>query len=208
MKEYRSLYGPRKYSRGLALSSHPTKKHIVQEIEEKYDEKVKKCLKLFYDRDEDVTGWLVITKSRIIFYLAQDISKFKDPRKVVWIIDNTPLKKIEPKIKDENVIDLNGNEVIFSLEEYSADRLINEINSSLKRLSKSNFILIISKVKEKLKPVKTFLLNPWVIGFIIIALLGILLYGGFINIVETVLSGVILMIITGLINWSKKRGNG
>ena len=135
MKDYRTLYGPRENSKILVLGGHPTKDDIIREIEKKYNEKVKKCLKLFYDRNEGVTGWLVITKSRIIFYLAQDINRFKDARKVVWIIDDVPLRKIKPIIKDDNVIVLNGKEVIFSLDEYSADRLINEIKSSLRILS-------------------------------------------------------------------------
>lgn len=216
MKDYRSLYGPRKYSKILVPGSHTTKYDIIQEIEKKHDEKVKKCLKLFYDKNEGVTGWLVITKSRIIFYLAQNINRFKDTRRVVWIIDNIPLRKIKPQIKDENVIDLNGKEVIFSLDEYSADRLLKEIKSSLRRLSKSNLILVISKVREKLKATKIFLLNPWVIGCIIIVCLGILLYFGFINVVEGVITGIITGIILTMINisinWGKKRrskdGNG
>lgn len=173
MKDYRILYGPKEYSQVPYLGLYPTKQDVIREIEEKYDEKVKKCLKLFYDREWQVTGWLLITKSRIIFYLVQDVDKFKDARKVVWMIDDIPLRKIKPQIKEENVIDLNGNEVIFSLKEHSADRLINEIKSSTRWLSKSTFIMLGNSIKEKLKPVKKFLSNRVVIAIIITIIGGV-----------------------------------
>lgn len=172
-------------SRVVVLIPSPTKKDIIKEIEEKYDEKVKKCLKLFYDKDFGVVGWLIITKSRVIFYLSQDVNKFKEGRKIVWIIDDIPLRKIKPQIKDENVIDINGREIIFSLDEYSADRLIDEIKSSTRWLSKSTFIVLRNNIEEKFRPIKEFLSNRWVIAMII-------------AIVGGVVTGLILYYVFGI----------
>lgn len=185
MKDYRTLYGPKEYSQVPYLGPYPTKQDVIREIEEKYDEKVKKCLKLFYDREWRVTGWLLITKSRMIFYLVQDVNKFKDARKVVWIIDDIPLRKIKPIVKDENVIDLNGKEVIFSLDEYSADRLINEIKSSTRWLSKSTFIMLGNGIKKKLKSIKKILSNRWVVAIIV-------------TVIGGVITGIILYYVFGI----------
>lgn len=171
MKDYRELYGPRKYdSDAVAIILPPEKREIIKEIEDKYEESVIKCLKLFDDKENWVSGWLIITKSRIIFYLAQDINKFKDLRKIVWIIDNRSLVKIKPKIVDENVLKINGKEIIFSLDEFSPERLSQEIETTLKKQRFGQIKCLIINIKEKISFVlklvlsKKFWLNPWTIG--------------------------------------------
>jgi hypothetical protein len=181
MKSFNTLYGERDSNKSTAFIGFSCKKeNVIKTFEEKYDEKVIKCIRLFYDKDDLVTGWLIITESRIIFYLYQDINRFKEIERIIWIIDNLYLENLNLKIIGENEIEISKEKkVLFSLEEYTPQRLINEVNSCIRKIKfRKPFVFFGILLKTPIKKIffnKNFWMNPWIItigGGLIVLIVG------------------------------------
>jgi|GEM_PF-1077344 len=117
----------RENSSVLALVGFRDRDSVAKYFIEKFDEEFIKAFQLF-EYNNDAIGWLVRTKTRLIFYINQNINNFKDMDLIKWKIDN--LKNIDTEIKflDENEIQiLPGKNIVFDPNLISKERLLSEI---------------------------------------------------------------------------------
>jgi hypothetical protein len=167
MTSFESLYGERDYGSRCVACYSATKKDAIENIEEQYDENVMKIFKVFEDNHNYVNGWLIFTKKRIIFYLDQDMNKFKEFKKIIWVVDKLSWKKINCRIKEENEVEvMSGKNVLFDSGGISGERIIKEINLHIKFGMLESSIKLFKKIRFSILFKKSFWHNPWIITII------------------------------------------
>lgn len=133
MKSFESILGQREESGGIFIgTTSGNRESVSQSITGKYNEKVKNVLLLF-EYEHYAKGWLVKTRSRLIFALTQDVNWFKNSLEIKWVIDDLQNTDFKIEIADENEIQIvESKTILFDISLYSQDRILKEINKLTK----------------------------------------------------------------------------
>lgn len=99
---------------------------VLKYFSKRFGERSIKALELFDFNNGEAKGWLVFTATRILFYINQNINKFKEYDLIKWNIDD--FRKIEPKPINENEIEITeGKYIFFNPNTISKKRLLSDI---------------------------------------------------------------------------------
>lgn len=149
MKQFESLFGKRERSSVGVVSGQSDKEGLLHSIKDKYNEKAEDILLLF-EHGHFVKGWLVKTRTRLMFILTQDINNFKNFIEIKWIIDDLEDTKFDIKSIEENEVYITkGKTILYDVSLYSKERIIKEILKILKMGEKPKEIS--NEVRNKLK---------------------------------------------------------
>jgi len=105
---------------------------VIKYFSERFGEPVIKAIELFRI-DHDANGWLVQTKTRFIFYVNQDMNKFKEYDLIKWVVDDLSNNKFSLREISENQIELfPGKNILFNPQLISKNRILDEIETPVK----------------------------------------------------------------------------
>ena len=130
MRSFESVLGQREESSAGMFGGRGSgdREDVSQSITEKYNEKVETVLLLF-EYEHYAKGWLVKTRSRLIFALTQDVNRFKIFLEIKWVIDDLQNTNFDLRVIDENETQIvEGKTILFDVGLYSQDRVLKEIN--------------------------------------------------------------------------------
>jgi len=149
MKSFDQLFGERENSGICVISGQNDKDSLANSIKEKYNESVEDMLLLFeYGRYGN--GWLIKTRTRLIFALTQDINKFKNFIETKWVIDDLDRTEFDIKSIDENEIAITDSKtILYDVGLYSESRIIKEVSRILKLIESKKEIS--NEVRKKIK---------------------------------------------------------
>ncbi len=138
MKDYSTILGERSGpSSVFAVIGLRDRSSLIEYIRDRFDDNVVKAIELF-KLNSDAKGWLIISKSRIIFYINQDTNEFKEKDYIKWVVDDLDSEKLLLKQTDENEVEIFDNKkILFDPKLISKERLIAEISKNLKTESEN-----------------------------------------------------------------------
>ena len=118
---------------GVAFWSLGQRKDIDIFVKNTYAEDTLQAIKLFRLQNVAV-GWLVITRTRIVFFVQQNMNHYDESQKIVWCVDNFQDNiSILPSEEYENEICISNEKAIFDLKLFSRERLISDIKNIVRR---------------------------------------------------------------------------
>ena len=149
MKSFESLFGERERSSVGIISGQSDKEGLLHSIKEKYNEKVEDVLLLF-EHSHYVKGWLVKTRTRLVFALTQDVNNFRNFLEIEWLIDDIEGAKFNVKSIGENEISITDDKtILYDVGLYSSDRIVKDILQILKINNKPKEIS--NEVRKQIK---------------------------------------------------------
>jgi len=130
MKSFNSiLVGEKFYSSGYSITGDQNL--VIQEINKRYKEIANEVILLF-EYGDLAKGFLVKTRTRILFCLTQNESKFSSTFEIKWFIDDISTCKFDIKLIEVNEIQITeGKNVLFDPNFVSASRMIREISNMI-----------------------------------------------------------------------------
>lgn len=149
MKPFESLFGERERSSVGVISSQSDKEGLIHSIKDKYNEKTEEILLLF-EHNHYVKGWLVKTRTRLVFALTQDVNNFKNFLEIKWVIDDIEGTKFDIKSIGENEVSITDDKtILYDVGLYSSDRIVKDVSKILKINDKPKEIS--NEVRRKIK---------------------------------------------------------
>lgn len=133
MKDYSIILGEKSGpSSVFAVIGLRKRSSLIEYINDRFDDEVIKAIELF-KLNSDAKGWLIISKSRVIFYINQDTNEFKEMDFVRWVVDDLDNEKLLLNQTDDNELEIFCNKkILFDPKLISKERLVAEISKSLK----------------------------------------------------------------------------
>ena len=105
---------------------------VINYIKTRFDDEIINAIELF-NLNATARGWLILTKSRVIFYINQDANNFEEIDHIKWVIDDLKNTSIHLHQTDQNEIEIiPGKSILFDSNLISGDRLIQECENALK----------------------------------------------------------------------------
>jgi len=131
MNKIGSILGERAGESSVAVLIGLRDRESVQRyFSKRFGENIFKTIELFEFNHKDAKGWLILTETRIIFYINQDMNKFKEYDLVKWIVDD--FSEINLKEIGKNEIELaEKKSLVFDPSIISKKRLISEMLQAL-----------------------------------------------------------------------------
>jgi len=138
MKAYSEILGERSGpSSVFAIIGLRDRSSLIEYLRDRFDDDIIKVIELF-KLNSKAKGWLIISKSRVIFYINQDTNEFKEMDYIRWVVDEIDNEKLILKQTDDNEIEVFENKkILFNPNLISKERLISEISKNLKSKSQS-----------------------------------------------------------------------